>query len=113
MKRPRALRSATRRLPPRLRPLFWDQHFALLAWESDRDLIVGRILAAGDWEAVRWVRRRLGEAGLRTWLEHRRGAGLSPRQLRFWETVLGLPRREVNTWLADPARRPWEQRRHA
>jgi hypothetical protein len=112
VKRPR--RSAVSvRLPRRLRPLFWDHDFARLTWEADADLIVGRILAAGDWEAVLWLLGVLPKPDLRVWLEGRRGAGLSARQLRFWELILGLPHRRVNTWLADPARGVWEGRRHA
>jgi hypothetical protein len=100
-------------LPQRLKPLFWDHHFARLAWEADSDLISSRILAAGDWDAVCWLRRSLGDEALQSWLERRRGAGLSSRQLRFWELVLDLPHREVNAWLADPRRQVWEGRRHA
>lgn len=100
-------------LPQRLKPLFWDHRFARLTWKGDSDLITGRILAEGDWTAVCWLRRFLGDDALRTWLLHRRGAGLSPRQLRFWELVLDLPHREVDAWLADPGRQAWEGRRHA
>jgi hypothetical protein len=101
------------RLPPRLKPLFWDHRFARLTWEADLDLVVGRILAAGDWDAVRWLRRSLGDPAMRSWLRRRRGAGLSSRQVRFWELVLGLSHREVNAWLSDPGRQVWEGRRHA
>jgi hypothetical protein len=83
-----------------------------LTWEADSDLIIGRVLAAGDWEAVLWLRGLVPKPALRDWLECRRGAGLSARQLRFWELVLGLPRRQVNTWLTDPGRQVWEGRRH-
>lgn len=100
------------RLRPALRPLFWDHDFRRLNWEADRDLIVGRVLAAGDWSAVRWLYRRLGAAALRRWLVRRRGAGLSPRQLRFWETILHLPHRQVNAWLARPDRQTWDRRCH-
>src|SRR5437870_3236100 len=106
-------KSAPIRLSPRLRPLFWDYDFARLSWEADADLIIGRVLAAGDWEAVRWLLRRLSKPALRDWLTGRRGAGLSARQLRFWEVILGLPRRQVNAWLNDPARQVWEGRRRA
>ena len=99
------------RLSRRLRPLFWDHDFGRLTWKADSDLIIGRILAAGDWEAVRWLLRRLPRPALRHWLERRRGAGLSARQLRFWELVLGMPPRQVDTWLADPKRQVWEGRR--
>jgi len=106
-------RSATNsaRIPKRLKPFFWDHHFARLNWEADSDLIINRILAAGDWDAVCWLRRSVGDEALRAWLKRRRGAGLSGRQLRFWELVLDLPHRDVNAWLADPGRQVWEGRR--
>jgi hypothetical protein len=99
-------------LPARLKPLFWDHRFERLTWQADSDLITSRILATGDWTAVRWLRWSLGDNALRDWLKRRRGAGLSSRQLRFWELVLGLPHPDVNAWLADPARQVWEGRRH-
>ena len=104
------LRRRATRLPLRLRPLFWDYDFARLSWDADRDLIVGRVLAVGDWESVRWLLRRLSKPVLREWLEQREGAGLSGRQLRFWELILKLPHRQVNAWLADPGRQVWEGR---
>ena len=99
-----------RRLPIGLRPLFWDHDFARLSWQTDADLITGRILTVGDWDAIRWLLLRLGKPALRAWLTHRRGAGLSARQLRFWETILELPRRQVNRWLRAPGRQVWEKR---
>ena len=60
-----------------------------------------------------WLRRRVSKTSLQDWLKRRRGAGLSSRQLRFWELILDLPHRLVNTWLDDPGRQAWEQRRHA
>ena len=113
MPRPRWAGAVPRGLPRRLRPLFWDHDFARLTWEADAGLVIGRILAAGDWEAVRWLLRRLPKPALRDWLERRPRPGLSARQLRFWEIVLGLPCRQVDTWLADPARQVWEGRRRA
>ncbi|MBI3822479.1 MAG: hypothetical protein HY289_07345 [Planctomycetes bacterium] len=98
------------KLPRTLRPFFWDYDFARLSWEADRDLIIARILAVGDWASLRWLRRRFPDNELRAWLIRRRGAGLSNRHLRFWELILDLPRRQVNAWLADPARQIWEGR---
>jgi hypothetical protein len=100
----------TGRLPARVRRLFWDYEPSRLTWQRDRDLIILRILTAGDWEAVQWVRTRLGDEALRAWLLKREGAGLSPRQLRFWELILSLPHRQVNAWLADPSRQAWDGR---
>src|SRR5437868_3464852 len=103
-------RPATAKLPRTLRPYFWDHNFARLSWKADRDLIIARILAVGNWDSIRWLCRRVPDAELRSWLQHRRGAGLSNRHLRFWELILKLPHREVNAWLAQPGRQAWEGR---
>jgi hypothetical protein len=97
-------------LPAFLRPLFWEYPFEALTWEEDRDLIIARVLASGGWDAVTWLRSRVSNAELRDWIERRRGRGLSPRQLRFWELILGLPRRWVNAWLAEEGRQVWHDR---
>jgi uncharacterized protein DUF6922 len=63
-----------RKLPERLRPLFWDYRFGILRWETDREIVISRVLAHGDWDAIRWLRRRAGETALKEWLVRRRGA---------------------------------------
>jgi hypothetical protein len=98
------------RLPQSLRRYFWDYDFWRLSWAADRDLVIARILAVGNWESLRWLRRRVTKEELREWLMQRRGAGLSNRHLRFFELILDLPHREVNAWLAEPARQIWEAR---
>ena len=100
-------------LPARLRPLFWDYDFAALNRKEDRDLVTARVLASGDWQTLRWLRRRLGDPALRAWIRSRGGRGLTPRQLRYWELILELPHREVNAWLADEARQIWDRRLQA
>jgi len=52
----------------------------------------------------------LGDNKLRQWIEKRRGAGLSPRQLRFWELVLDLPHRKVNRWVHKAAASEWQRK---
>jgi hypothetical protein len=108
--RTRATRLQGTALPDALRPLFWEHDFEALTWEADRDLIVARVLASGSWTAVKWLRSRLSDAELRQWIQRRRGRGLSQRQLRFWELILDLPRRQVNVWLADEGSQVWHQR---
>ena len=48
-------------LPEQLRPLFWDYVFSQLSLAKDRDLIIRRVLSNGSWDAVRWLRKRLGD----------------------------------------------------
>ena len=97
-------------LPAELKPLFWDHDFHRLRWEKDRDLIIGRLISHGDWNALIWLRSQVDSASLREWLLNRRGADLSSRQLRFWELILELPHRQVNEWLKDKGRMVWERR---
>ena len=97
-------------LPGRMKIFFWDYSFHRLRIDKDRDLVINRLLDQGDWEAVKWLRTKFSDHDLKIWLLSRRGAGLSPRKLRFWELVLELPERDVNDWLRSKTRRVWDQR---
>jgi hypothetical protein len=66
--------------------------------------------AAGGLDAIQWLRYRLGDRALAEWIERRQGQGLSPKQLRFWELILGLSHQEVNSWLKTTGRKIWENR---
>ena len=101
---------AKKNLPVRMKPFFWDYPFHLLRMDKDLDLIISRLLSRGDWEAVKWLRARLPEGELKSWLMRRRGAGLSLPQLRFWQLVLGLHRRDVDRWIQEEGRRIWDRR---
>jgi predicted transcriptional regulator len=98
------------RLPSWLSGYFWDYSFGELSWEADRDLITRRLLTEGSWEAVTWLRKRLGNDGLRQWLIAHRGRGLSPRQLSFWSLVLNLPHKQAAGWKNASHNSPWGQR---
>lgn len=100
-------------LPERLRSLFWDHDFQSLSWREHREFIIGRVLASGDWDSVQWLRCRIGDRGVREWIERHAGRGLSRRQLRFWELILGLPAAEVDGWLSREGRRIWDERTRA
>jgi hypothetical protein len=98
------------RLPELLRPLFWEYAFARLSLAADRDLILAKVLGSGNWTQIAWLRRELGDESIRAFLERRRGAGLTPPQLRFWQLLLDLPKREVDEWLSAPGRQAWDRR---
>lgn len=100
-------------LPDFLGNLFWEHDFADLDRREDHDLIVGRILTRGSWDAVSWLRREKGEEAIRQWIERTRGRALDRRRLRYWQLVLDLPADEVDAWLA--AREPdvWGRRTSA
>ena len=102
--------SPTRALPPDLKPLFWDCEFRKLSWAKHRDFIIGRILAVGMMDALRWLRGRVSDRELRAWIIRRKGRGLDNRQLRYWQVMLRLPKRRVDRWLKDEFRQIWENR---
>jgi len=74
--------------------LFWEHDFEALTWEDDRDLIIARVLAYRTWDAVMWLRSRLGDTALREGIERHQGRGLSPQQ-----------HQQVNNWLQGQERR--------
>lgn len=98
------------KLPPLLREFFWDYDFESLSWENSRDLIIARILTYGTWDALTWLRSRLGDQALREWILRNQGARMSPQRLHFWELILGLPRRQVDAWIKAQERRIWDDR---
>jgi hypothetical protein len=103
--------SASDALPEMLRALFWDTDFEQVSWRDHRDYVIDRVLSAGTWDAICWLRTRLDDASLRQWIEDHEGRGLSSRQLRFWEVVLDIPSQLVDKWLDSEGRRLWEGRR--
>jgi hypothetical protein len=98
--------------PAFVRRLFWDLPKSRLGVVRDADLIVGRVLAVGGWDSIRWLRRTMGDDRIETFLRQRRGGGLSPRQLRYWQLLLGLSAREVDAWIGAPAAKIWSERTH-
>jgi hypothetical protein len=97
-------------LPDFLQPFFWDVDFQSLRWEQQRDFIAQRILQAGSWQAVCWLRERMGDAELRAWLLRHHGARLEPRRWSFWQVILELPPRTVRRWVAEYNNNPWANR---
>ena len=97
-------------LPKSLKPFFWDYPFSKLSLNADRDLIIRRVLSSGSWDAVLWVRKKIGDENLKKWLIAHQGRGLSPRQLRFWELILDLPKHQVNAWVKAARETPWGKR---
>jgi hypothetical protein len=102
--------SMNRILPIFLKSHFWDTNFESLTWESYRDFIIRRILQSGSWQAILWLRAEVGDPELRQWIIQQRGAGLSPRQLRFWQVVFELPGHQVTRWIQAASANPWEKR---
>lgn len=97
-------------LPQHLHDLFWEYDTSQLDWEEHRDFIVRRVLSAGTWDQIQWLRREVGDIELRRVIEDSAGRDLSPRQLRFWQLIIGLRKADVDRWLESSSRQIWDQR---
>jgi hypothetical protein len=103
---------STTDLPERLRGYFWDYDAKHLTWAGSRHTIVLRLLQSGGMDAVQWLREHMSDEEIRDFLARRRGRGISPRRLRFWGLVLGIPRNKVDEWIAAARANPWHRRTH-
>jgi len=104
-----AVRSANP-IPSPVRKLFWDLEPRYLRLDQDEEMIIGRVLASGPWETVKWLRSIVGDDAIRQWIEEHDGHGLSPRQLRYWQLMLGISAGVVDAWLRSPGRQVWDRR---
>jgi hypothetical protein len=97
-------------LPASVKKLFWDTKVRTLRWDRHREPIIARVLAVGTWADVTWLRKTIGDQALREWILRHEGRGLTPQQLRFWQLLLDLPRRQVDLWLRSESRQVWDRR---
>lgn len=93
-------------LPELLRPLFWDYPGRRLSLDRDRRLVLRRVLTVGGWREARFLRARLGDEVIRDFLLTSEARGLSPSRIRFWQLILGLPKRRTNAWVRAASWRP-------
>lgn len=87
-------------LPEQLRALFLDVTFEDLSWDLHHDFIAARILERGSLQDIKWLRGHWGDIALRDYILNRRGKGLNPRQMRYWQLILDLPADQVDQWIA-------------
>jgi hypothetical protein len=90
--------------------LLWDVPADGVDGTRHREFLIGRALGHGSIDAIRALRRDLGDAALRDYLERTRGRRVDRRRLRYLEAILDLDHVAVDAWLAEPSRRIWEGR---
>ena len=97
-------------LPECVQRVLWDTDPGAVTWERDREAVLGRVLVHGEWEAICWLRRTAGDEAIRAWIVATHARRLSREQIRFWQLLLELPEDLVQSWLARPGRRVWDER---
>jgi len=90
--------------------LLWDVPAGRVDDAAHREFLIGRALGHGSVDAIRMLRRDLGDAALHDNLLRTRGRRIDRRRLRYLEAILDLDHAEVGEWLADPSRRIWDGR---
>jgi len=101
---------ATPLLPTHLERYFWEYDVERLRRGVSLDTLLLRLMEAGGWDGITWLRNEMGEEILRDFLTRRGGRGVSPKRLRFWGLVLGLPRELVDPWVEAQRNSLWYRR---
>lgn len=97
-------------LPDLLGRYFWDYAPGRLSWPEDRYMIVFRLLEKGGPEAVDWLRTHVSDSEIREVIADRKGRGIDPTRLRYWQSVLDLPSDDVDAWVDRALKSPWHNR---
>jgi len=97
-------------LPPAIQRLLHDCDPRSVTWEANADFLIDRVLGSSNWAAIQELRAKLPDSALRMRIETTEGRKLSPRQLTFWLHMLDLDPDQVEAWLADESRGPWDKR---
>jgi len=79
-------------LPDDVALLFWDIDVGTLDLDRHRDYVLERVMARGNWTAMKWLRAQYPEDQIAGFLQ-RRGSHLPPRERAYWSLVsnAGLP----------------------
>lgn len=70
--------------------LFWDADPTKIDLIAQRDYVLERTMARGDWAAMQWLLKTFDRETRAEFLV-RRGDRLAPRERAFWCLVSGLP----------------------
>lgn len=76
-----------RRFPDSVKRLFWDVDPVTLDLDASSHYVMGRVMARGSWEAMKWLRARYSQLDLRTFVEHHGRKQLAPRELAYWALI--------------------------
>ena len=91
--------SETAQIPDFLRRFFWEYDPRALDVERHADVIMGRIMERGNWDAMRWLRQTYPVERLRRFLEMRGQRMLPPRELNYWALICDIPADIRQHWL--------------
>ncbi len=89
-----------KKLPKRMRSLFWDTRLDRVNLQRDASYVMARILEFGRAVDVEWLMRHYGLEAIHEFFRTSGNPELSPRTLAFWRAALHA---EDETWRSPPA----------
>jgi hypothetical protein len=92
--------------PSSVRNLLWE--YAVDDFQVDEtalDTVLERVMQHGGWAEINWLLQTVDSDRLRSFLEDRGRRTLTPRDLRFWAHVCGVPADEQNGWVDEAMQR--------
>ena len=93
-------------IPEVVRRLLWEYDTAdPEVLERVERVLLERVMARGDWDAMRWLLGSFSSERLRAFLEGRGRRVLPPRELRFWSWVCGVDDDEAASWVGQARER--------
>ena len=90
-----------RKIPKTMKPFFQEYEFSSLNLQSDRELIIGRILEFGTKKELTWLFKTYSPQEISKFVQKRGYRTLSVRAFNFWCVVLGIKRYSKPAWLKD------------
>ena len=96
--------------PDYVKSLFWDCDINDIDVEKHQDFIIRRVLDRGEWSAVKWLRKDVGDDAIRNWLLKTKGKGLEPRKINFWGIILNIPENQVAQLVESANQSTWNAR---
>lgn len=85
--------SAQRKIPKRVKRLFWDVKKEEVNLELHYPYIISRIMDFGNEEDVQWMLKTFSQEQIKEVVKKRKG--LSKKSAIFWSVYLGIPRGEI------------------
>ena len=79
-----------RNIPPAFKKFFWDADFAQLKFPEHQNYVLGKLMAYGDIDAIRWILGAFDRAAIRQYLEKKGAVALDRKSYLFWEKVLAM-----------------------
>lgn len=89
------------KIPVSSSPFFQEYNFKKLDIETDRNVIIERLLEYGTTDELRWLFHTYSNNEVRNFVRDKGYRALSIRSFNFWCLILGIKKYNKPVWLKD------------